>query len=104
MDVFPSDVFLFAILISMIEFDAKVYGTETTAKAVEKYRPDIEGKMKNGGFRTCYVVQIVFFSNFIPISGKLVQSISFDINIRKVSFSQSVFISISGKLVLVNQF
>jgi len=32
-----------------------VYGTETTAKAVEKYHPDIEGKMANGGFRTCYV-------------------------------------------------
>ena len=49
----------------MIEFDVKVYGTETTAKAVEKYRPDIDGKMENGGFRTCYVVQIFFLSNLI---------------------------------------
>merc|ERR1719458_1571161 len=32
-----------------------VFGTNTTDKAVEKYVPDIKGKMANGGFRTCYV-------------------------------------------------
>ena len=51
-------------LCSHKQFHVKVFGTNTTDKAVEKYVPDIKGNA-TGGARTCYVVQLVLHWFFV---------------------------------------
>ena len=45
-------------------FLLKVFGTNTTDKAVENYEPDVNGN-PTGGTRTCYVVQFVHFNQVL---------------------------------------